>query len=159
MGTPVGQTSPTDPTPPTVVIDNPINSATVSDIITVTADAADNVGVGGVSFFVDGNARGVEDTADPYAFNWDTRAETNGAHTLTALARDVNGNTKLSAPVTVNVANVNHFQNEILATGLQSSDRHEIPSRRPNAGGGVRGDDQGIAAALYARPTRRHSCN
>ena len=37
---------------------------------------------------------------------------------LTALAREVNGNTKLSAPVTVNVANVNHFQNEILATGL-----------------------------------------
>ena len=54
MDTPVGQTSPTDPTPPTVVIDNPINNATVSDIITVTADAADNVSVAGVSYFVDG---------------------------------------------------------------------------------------------------------
>jgi glucose/arabinose dehydrogenase len=41
-----------------------------------------------------------------------------GAHTLRARARDPAGNTTLSAPVTVNVANTNHFQNEILATGF-----------------------------------------
>ena len=42
----------------------------------------------------------------------------NGAHTLTARARDAAGNTTTSAPVTVNVANTDYFQNEILATGF-----------------------------------------
>ena len=48
----------------------------------------------------------------------DTRTATNGAHTLTAVARDAAGNTTTSAPVAVNVANTSFFQNEILATGL-----------------------------------------
>ena len=85
----------------------PVAGSQVSNIVTITADATDNVGVAGVQFFVDGTASGSEDTTDPYAFTWDTRTVNNGAHTLTALARDVNGNTKLSAPITVNVANAN----------------------------------------------------
>src|SRR4029077_7420762 len=40
------------------------------------------------------------------------------AHTLTALATDVDGHSTLSAPVTVNVANTSHFQSEVLATGF-----------------------------------------
>src|SRR4030095_16434899 len=48
----------------------------------------------------------------------DTRTAANGAHALTALARDAAGNTKLSASVSVNVANSDYFQNEVLATGL-----------------------------------------
>ena len=51
---------------------------TVSDIVTVTADAADNVGVAGVQFSVDGVVTGVEDTTDPYALAWDTRTSPNG---------------------------------------------------------------------------------
>ena len=54
----------------------------------------------------------------PYALAWDTRTVSNGAHTLTARARDAAGNSTLSAPVTVNVANTSSFQNEILATGF-----------------------------------------
>ena len=45
----------------------------VSDIVTVTADAADNVGVAGVQFLVDGVATGAEDTTAPYGLAWDTR--------------------------------------------------------------------------------------
>ena len=37
---------------------------------------------------------------------------------MTARARDAAGNTTLSAPVTVNVANASSFQNEVLATGF-----------------------------------------
>ena len=37
---------------------------------------------------------------------------------LTARARDAAGNSTLSAPVPVNVANASSFQNEILATGF-----------------------------------------
>ena len=44
--------------------------------------------------------------ASPYSVTWNTTTATNGAHTLTARARDAAGNTTTSAPVTVNVANV-----------------------------------------------------
>lgn len=120
MVTPVGHTGAGgDVSPPEVVIDSPSAGDQVSNIVTVTADATDNVGVAGVQFFVDGNATGVEDTTDPYALTWDTRTLPNGQHTLTALARDVNGNLAWSSPVTVNVANSSYFQNEILATGFE----------------------------------------
>jgi len=49
---------------------------------------------------------------------WDTRSVSNGAHTLAALATDIDGHTTLSAPVAVNVANGTFFQNQILATGF-----------------------------------------
>ena len=84
----------------------------------VTADASDDTGVASVQFYIDGVATGSQDTTDPYALAWDTRTVSNGAHTLTALATDVDGHTTLSAPVTVNVANGSYFQNEILATGF-----------------------------------------
>ena len=90
----------------------------VADILNVTADADDNVAVVGVQFYVDGVAAGVEDDSDPYALAWDTRTVTNGPHILTARARDAAGNETTSSPVTVNVANSNFFQNEVLATGL-----------------------------------------
>jgi glucose/arabinose dehydrogenase len=109
---------PGETSPPAVSITAPANNAQVSDIVMVTADASDNVGVAGVQFLVDGVATGLEDTIAPYGLSWDTRTFANGAHTLTARARDAAGNTALSAPVTVNVANVSRFQNEILATGF-----------------------------------------
>jgi glucose/arabinose dehydrogenase/chitodextrinase len=110
-----------DTTPPTVSISSPANGASVSDIINVTANASDNVGVVGVQFYVDGVATGGEDTTAPYALAWDTRNSSNGSHTLTARARDAAGNSTLSAAVSVNVANSGSsatFQNEILATGF-----------------------------------------
>ena len=90
----------------------------VVDIVNVTADASDDVGVAGVQFLVDGVDSGPEVTAAPYVLAWDSRGVANGAHTLTARVRDAAGNSTLSAPVTVNVANTNQFQNEVLATGF-----------------------------------------
>ncbi len=107
-----------DPTPPTVAISSPASNAQVSGIVNVTADASDNIGVAGVQFLLDGVNTGVEDAAPPYGLGWDTRTVSNGAHTLTARARDAAGNSTLSAPVPVNVANASSFQNEILATGF-----------------------------------------
>jgi glucose/arabinose dehydrogenase len=103
---------------PQVLINSPANGAQVSNIVTVTADATDDTGVASVRFFVDGIATGVPDTVGPYALSWDTRTASNGAHTLTALVTDVDGQSTMSAPVTVNVANASYFQNEILATGF-----------------------------------------
>jgi hypothetical protein len=94
-----------DTTPPTVSITSPASGSTVSGTITVSATASDNMGVAGVQFFVDGASLGAEDTTAPYAVTWDTTAAANGAHTLTATARDAAGNTATSAPVSVTVSN------------------------------------------------------
>ena len=50
----------------------------MSDIVNVTANASDNVGVAGVQFLVDGANAGVEDATPPYALAWDTRTVANG---------------------------------------------------------------------------------
>ncbi|MGY4768421.1 PQQ-dependent sugar dehydrogenase [Kribbella sp. CWNU-51] len=110
--------TPADTTPPTVAITAPANNATVNDIVVVGADAADNVGVVAVQFLVDGSANGPEDTTAPYALTWDSRTVPNGAHTLSARARDAAGNAMTAALVNVNVTNTNYFQNEVLATGF-----------------------------------------
>jgi glucose/arabinose dehydrogenase/chitodextrinase len=107
-----------DLTPPTVGVTAPANNSQVSDIVNITANASDNVGVAGVKFLVDNGFVGTEDTTEPYGLSWDTRTVANGAHTLRAQARDAAGNISLSEPVTVNVANTSYFQNEILATGF-----------------------------------------
>src|SRR5439155_11274546 len=61
-----------DGTPPTVSITAPAAGAIVSGAVTVSASAADNVGVGGVQFQLDGNPLGAEGRAAPYAGAWDT---------------------------------------------------------------------------------------
>jgi hypothetical protein len=95
----------TDTTPPTVSITAPLAAATVSGTITVSATAADNVGVAGVQFQLDGVSLGAEVTVAPYTVSWATTTAANGAHTLTAVARDAAGNRTTSAPVGVTVTN------------------------------------------------------
>ncbi len=95
-----------DTTPPTVSIMTPAQGATVSSTVSVSASAADNVGVVGVQFLLDGSNLGAEDTTSPYSVSWTTTSASNGAHTLTARARDAAGNQTVSASVGVTVNNV-----------------------------------------------------
>ncbi len=97
--------APPDTTPPTVGITSPVNGATVSGTIAITANASDNVGVVGVQFMLDGGNLGAEDLSAPYSTPWNTTAVANGPHTLTAMARDAAGNRTTSSPVTVTVSN------------------------------------------------------
>jgi len=90
---------------PTVSLTAPASGATVSGTTTVTADGADNVGVVGVQFKLDGNALGAEDLTAPYSVSWTTTSATNGTHQLTATARDAAGNSTTSAARTVTVSN------------------------------------------------------
>jgi chitodextrinase len=94
-----------DTIPPTVALTAPLNGATVSGTITITASASDNVGIAGVQFKLDSNNLGTEATTAPYAISWDSRTVANGSHTLTALARDLAGNTTTSSSVVVTVQN------------------------------------------------------
>ena len=105
LETPVTPPAP-DTTPPSVSLTSPVPGSTVGGTISVSADAADNVGVVGVQFLLDGSPLGVEDTVPPYSISWITTTAANGSHTLSARARDAAGNTALAPGVTVTVSNV-----------------------------------------------------
>jgi YD repeat-containing protein len=96
----------TDQTAPTVSITAPAaNSFVAGSAVAVSANSADNVGVVGVQFKLDGANLGVEDTVAPYSVTWNTTGATNAAHTITAVARDAAGNTTTSTAVTATVDN------------------------------------------------------
>ncbi len=77
----------------------------MSGTIPVSATASDNVAVADVQFQLDGTNLGSDLTSAPYSISWDTSTVTNGAHTLTAIARDTSGDPATSASVTVTVSN------------------------------------------------------
>jgi len=97
--------SSTDTTPPTVSITAPANGATVSNIVTVSANASDNVAVASVQFRVDGANLGSAITTTPYSTSLDTTKLSNGTHSLTAVATDTSNNSATSTAVTVTVSN------------------------------------------------------
>jgi hypothetical protein len=107
MSTAIGGTPAPSPdtTAPTVSVTAPVAGATVGGPLVVQANATDNVGVVGVQFMLDGAKLGAEDTTAPYSVMWDTTTATNGAHTLTAVARDAAANSTTSAGVGVSVSN------------------------------------------------------
>jgi hypothetical protein len=96
---------PAETTPPTVTISAPAGGSTVSATTTVSANAADNIGVVGVQFKLDGVNLGAEDTTSPYSISWNTVSAANGSHLLTAVARDAAGNSTTSGGVSVTVSN------------------------------------------------------
>ena len=94
-----------DTTPPAVAVTAPVNGSTINGLVTLTATASDNVGVAGVQFRIDGTPFGTEDTSAPYSASWNTTTVANGAHVVTAVARDAAGNQQVSAEVNVTVSN------------------------------------------------------
>jgi chitodextrinase len=99
------QTGMQDTQAPTVSITSPTNNQAVSGTTTIAATAADNVGVVGVQFQVDGGNLGAEVITAPYVTTWISSQTSNGSHLLTAVARDAAGNKTISAAVTVAVNN------------------------------------------------------
>ena len=90
-----------DFTPPTIALTAPRNSDLLSGVVNVSANASDDVGVVGVQFKLDGANLGAEDITAPYAFSWDTRAIPKSLHVLSAVARDLAGNTATVGSITV----------------------------------------------------------
>ncbi len=102
---PIGGKRAPDTEAPSVRIDALADQDPLADVVTIGAAAADDVGVAGVRFHVDGVAFGPEVTAPPYWVSWDTRTVANGAHAIHAEARDSGGNVARSSTVTVTVTN------------------------------------------------------
>src|SRR5439155_16027981 len=87
--------------------------------VPTSALPADNVGVAGVQFKLDGTTNlGAEDTTFPYSVAWNSTTATNGPHTLTAVARDAAGNTTTSAGVSVTVNNTGPALPDVIVTSL-----------------------------------------
>ncbi|MDD5569486.1 MAG: polysaccharide deacetylase family protein, partial [Candidatus Pacebacteria bacterium] len=118
-----------DTTPPTVSITSPTGGTIVSGAINLTANATDNIKVIGVQFLIDGVNVGAEDTVSPYQISFDTQTLQNGAHTVSAKARDGAGNTAASAAISINIANTipQPGDNLIQNPGLENSDASNNP--------------------------------
>ncbi|MFH1544843.1 MAG: LamG-like jellyroll fold domain-containing protein [archaeon] len=96
-----GSTS--DSTPPTVSITSPLNGATVSGVVSVSATASDNVGVTKVEFHVSNSLKST-DNSSPYSFDWNTLQYANGNYSLKAVAFDAADN-NASSSINVDVNN------------------------------------------------------
>ena len=100
----VGTVVTVDTQAPTASITAPAANASVSGLVQVNVNAADNVGVTQVELIVNGSTVAV-DTAAPFGFSWNSAGVVNGMATLVAKAYDAAGNVASSTAVTVNVAN------------------------------------------------------
>lgn len=92
-----------DATPPTVQLSAPADGASVSGVVTISANASDNLAVARVEFLIDGVLVATDSTA-PYSHNWDSAAGPNGQRVLSARAIDGAGNASTSAPRSVSVS-------------------------------------------------------
>lgn len=101
----IGSVTVADRVAPAAVIAAPLALSTVSGWVPVNVQASDNVGVVKVELRSNG-VLVASDSAEPYAFSWDSASVANGMTTLVATAFDAAGNAGSSADVAVNVANV-----------------------------------------------------
>ena len=82
---------PTDETPPTVSIGNPTNGSTVSRTVRINVSAADDRALDTVSLYIDGNLK-ASSSSGALSYDWNTRKENSGNHSIEAIARDAAGN-------------------------------------------------------------------
>jgi hypothetical protein len=87
-----------------VSITSPSNGVTVAGLVNFGANASDVSGVEKVRFWVDNWYLSFDNSA-PYSRTWDTKAFTNGVHTLKVQAVDNAGNASAIVTITVTVAN------------------------------------------------------
>jgi peptidoglycan/xylan/chitin deacetylase (PgdA/CDA1 family)/archaellum component FlaF (FlaF/FlaG flagellin family) len=93
---------PVDTTAPTAALTAPADGATVRDPITLTADAADNVGVAKVEFLVNGTVVAT-DTSAPYSATWDPASVAGSSATIAVRATDAAGNATTSPTRSVTI--------------------------------------------------------
>jgi len=94
-----------DTTAPTIAVLSPAGGATVTGTITFSVAASDDVGVTGVQVTLDGVNLGAERAAGPYEWSWNSATVPDGAHVLTATARDAAANQSVAVSVDFTVAN------------------------------------------------------
>ncbi len=111
-----------DTTPPTISITSPSEAATVSGILSVSANAGDNVKIASVQFILDGSPLGNEIKNSPYITSLDTKDMVNDStHTLLATAKDYAGNTATSSAVTFIVDNPAPVVSKVVSNSINTT--------------------------------------
>jgi beta-mannanase len=90
---------------PVTAVTAPTANTSVNGTVSVTATAADTVGITSVEFYVNGLLMATDTTA-PYSYTWDTTASANGSATLSTKAYNAAGSMAQSSAVTVTVNNL-----------------------------------------------------
>ena len=90
---------------PSVSLSAPAANASVSGTTTVSANASDTDGIASVQFELDGQPLGSPVTSAPYQYSWNTTSATNGSHSLTAIATNIDGVSTTSEAESVTVSN------------------------------------------------------
>jgi hypothetical protein len=94
-----------DTVAPAIAFTSPTTNAFVGRTVVLSVDVSDNVAIAGVTYKIDGINIGSEVTNAPYSLSWDSTTTSEVAHTFTAVARDVAGNTTSTTATTVTVDN------------------------------------------------------
>jgi hypothetical protein len=90
--------------PPLVSVTSPTPGSVVSGIVSVTAEASDNVGVATIELYLAAAVVGVDDT-EPYTFTLDSTSYGDGGYDLVARSTDAAGNSSESAAVNIEIDN------------------------------------------------------
>lgn len=124
--------------PDSVTITSPANGASVSGTITVSADVVDSNSVSALTFELDGNStQTVTVSQPPYTTSWDTSSWAAGAHTLTAIATDVAGQTLTSVPVDISVSSTSSGSGSSGSSGSGSTGSGSTGSGSGSSGSGT----------------------
>lgn len=95
--------TPSDTTPPTITINNPVFNQTFTGNITLNTTTSDNIGISRVEFYFDSNLIG-QSTTSPYQIIWNSKDTSLGAHNIYAKAFDTSGNSANSQ--TLNISTI-----------------------------------------------------
>jgi chitodextrinase len=89
---------------PVLSIDSPVDGATLAGDVLIQVTASDDQDIDNVELLIDGGQIAVLSTA-PYDHEWDTTLDSEGVHTISAIATDTSGNTA-TTEVVVTVDNI-----------------------------------------------------
>lgn len=81
---------------PQVSFISPVSGTTVTDLVNIQVQAADNIGVASVAISINGVLTFTK-TVAPYTFVWNTASLPNGTYTITATVKDAARNTTISS--------------------------------------------------------------
>jgi hypothetical protein len=130
------------PAPPVISVTSPLDGATVTGTVQLTASTSTTTGV---QFLIDGEPLGSLISAAPYSMSWDTTTATNGTHWLAAQTTGPTGRIGTSSVVAVTVSNFSTAPPSVqITTPNAGSTVSAVVTVAANAASG-----QGIASVTF----------
>ena len=99
--------NPDDTESPVVAWNEPSANSMLSNVVTLSVIASDNVGISKIEFYLDGTKLIATAENGATSISWDSANAANGTHTLKAIAYDAVGNHSETASVTIKTQNQN----------------------------------------------------